>query len=321
MTQEPPPDTPTEDAALLSLLLALKARGYCFVTPTPASHARVLARQPGRPGTDLRDALGWSLPFDRASLPAGIVALLEDGGALETLPDGRMKSRCRVSTVGEDLFLHSAYPTTDEDAVFFGPDSYRFADLIRRELTDAPPAGGARLVDIGAGAGVGAIAAARVRPDFRIAMTDINAKALRLARINAQAASVYAEILEGEGMDPVDGEIDIALANPPYIVDDAGREYRDGGGMHGGEVALEMATQAVARLSPEGRLILYTGSAIVAGADRLHQALEELARSSACDLRYGELDPDVFGEELAKPAYRDVERIALVAAVMVRKRS
>ena len=31
-----------------------------------------------------------------------------------------------------------------------------------------------------------------------------------------------------------------------------------------------------------------------------------------------EIDPDVFGEELESPAYRDVERIALVAALIDR---
>jgi hypothetical protein len=32
-------------------------------------------------------------------------------------------------------------------------------------------------------------------------------------------------------------------------------------------------------------------------------------------LRYRELDPDIFGEELEKQAYADVERIAAVAAI------
>jgi hypothetical protein len=35
---------------------------------------------------------------------------------------------------------------------------------------------------------------------------------------------------------------------------------------------------------------------------------------------YRELDPDVFGEDLDEPAYAQVERIALVGAVIVRPR-
>jgi hypothetical protein len=33
-------------------------------------------------------------------------------------------------------------------------------------------------------------------------------------------------------------------------------------------------------------------------------------------MRWRELDPDIFGEELGKPAYDDVERIAAIGAVV-----
>ena len=39
---------------------------------------------------------------------------------------------------------------------------------------------------------------------------------------------------------------------------------------------------------------------------------------AGCSLDYRELDPDVFGEELDRPAYRDVDRIAVVAAIAVK---
>ena len=268
---------------------------------------------------DLRDALGWSLPFRDNDLDREVVAALAAADALEQDTDGLCKSRYRVSSVGEDLFLHSAYPTQAEDAVFFGPDSYRFAALLRRELANLPPRREGRLVDIGAGAGVGAIVAAKLCPHLRTTMTDINPKALFLASVNARAAGVEADFVLGEGLAGVTEPIDLAIANPPYIVDDAGRDYRDGGDMHGGEVALQMAEAAVERLARTGRMILYTGGSIVAGRDPLHDALRQLADGAGCDLRYDEIDPDVFGEELTKPAYHDVERIAVVAAVLARR--
>jgi methylase of polypeptide subunit release factors len=318
-----PPTEPT-DAALLALLQALRRRDYRFVTVTPATHARMvarergLAREPGRSAADLRDIFGWSLPFAPESLDPDILALLTAAEALDPAGGGRFKSRYRISELGGDLFLHSAYPTTAEDAVFFGPDSYRFADLVQRELRREPPRRGARLVDIGAGAGVGAIAAARLCPALRSVMTDINPEALRLAGINARAAGIGAEFALGTDLDAVAGPIDLALANPPYIIDAAGRDYRDGGDMHGGRVACDMAAAALGQLAPEGRLILYTGSAIIAGDDPLRAALAALAARHGCTLRYREIDPDVFGEELEKAAYREVERIALVAAVISR---
>jgi methylase of polypeptide subunit release factors len=307
------------DAALERLIETLGARGYRFVTPTPATHARVVARPDRREARDLADVLGWSLAFAPEAIDADIVALLEQAGALLPRGAGRMASRYRVSSLRGGLYLHSAYPTEAEDAVFFGPDSYRFADLIAAELERAPLPPRGTIVDIGTGAGVGALAAASLCAQCRVLATDINPKALRLARINARAAGVTLETLEAEDLAGVPGAIDLALANPPYIIDDADRAYRNGGGMFGGEVSLRMAEMAVARLAPGGRLILYTGSAIVRGEDPLGQALRQLAATQRLDLRYRELDPDVFGEELDAPAYAQVDRIAVVAAVFTKR--
>lgn len=314
-----PPAFDTEDMALLDLLAALKTDGYRFVTVTPATHARVVARPGRQRARNLRDILGWSLPFDRALPDPAVLAALEAAVAIEAVGD-QWRSRVRVSSLHGDLYLHTAYPTTAPDAVFFGPDSYRFADLIRNELATGMPAKGAHIVDIGAGGGVGAIVAARSCSCARLIMTDINPQALRFARINAAAAEVVVETHLTADLTGIADPIDVALANPPYIIDAAGRDYRDGGALHGGAVALDMARMAVARLAPGGRLILYTGSAIIDGADPLCAALERLAGEAGCHMRYRELDPDVFGEELAGPAYSDVERIAVVAAVLERPR-
>ncbi len=304
------------DAALLCVLDLLRERDYDFVTPTPATHARVLARPDRRVARSLADVLGWSLPFTPDLIDAELLAALRTADAIEPGPDRTVRSRYRVSRLHRRLYLHSSYPTEARDAVFFGPDSYRFADLIADEFDRHPPEHGARVVDIGTGAGVGAIVAAGLRPDLDIVMTDINAEALRLARINARAAGVQADAVPGKGLDRVRGPLDIVLTNPPYIIDEAGRDYRDGGGMLGGQVAFDMASEALDRLSPGGRLILYTGSAIVDGADLLRRALGWLAAAKGFTMRYREVDPDMFGDELDNPAYRDVDRIAIVAAII-----
>lgn len=304
------------DAALLALLAGLEARDYHFVTPTPATHARVLARADRRVARDAADIFGWSLPFAPGAIDPDLTELAERAGVL--VADGAMRrSSLRVSSLHGRLFCHSAYPTVEQDAVFFGPDSYRFADLIAAELGDCPA--GTRIVDIGTGAGVGAIVAAGRCPDAAITMTDINPRALRLARVNAVHNRVQAAFVETDGLAGIDPGIGVALANPPYIIDSAARAYRDGGDMHGGGVSLAMATAAAERLAPGGRLILYTGSAIVAGRDPLHEALASALAMRGCDLRYREIDPDVFGEELDNAAYADVDRIALVAAIATRR--
>lgn len=301
---------PAADRALLDLLGLLDARGYGHVTPTPATHARVVAR-PGRArARDVNDVFGWSLPFDRELLDPELLHAADRAGAIR---GGR--STVRVSRLHGRLFLHSAYPTTDEHSVFLGPDSYRFADLVLHELRGFCPA---RVADIGAGAGVGGLVAAEACPDARITLTDINPDALRFARINAAHAGVDVETVECAGLAGVEGPIDAALANPPYIVDPAGREYRDGGDLFGGRLSLDMAKEALNRVEPGGRVILYTGSAVVRGRDVLRDALVDLTGRAGASLRYRELDPDVFGEELDSPAYAQVDRIAVVAAVIAK---
>jgi methylase of polypeptide subunit release factors len=147
-------------------------------------------------------------------------------------------------------------------------------------------------------------------------LLDTNPKALRTAAINARHNGVEVELVEGGSLDDVAGAVDLVIANPPYMVDESDRTYRDGGDMHGAELSLEWSLAAARRLEPGGRMLLYTGTAIVGGRDRLKEELERRLPGLDCTLRYREIDPDVFGEELEKPAYADVERVAVVGAVI-----
>lgn len=308
--------TPT-DEALLSLLRLLKQQDYRFVTPTPATHARVIARPDRKRARSLEDILGWSLPFEPSVIDPQIMEYLDEAEALMKT-DGMLHSLVRVSSLGDCLYVHSAFPTDDQDAVFFGPDSYRFADLIKAEIADHTLGSGKRVVDVGSGAGVGAIVIGRLLPHASVAMTEINAAALRFARINAAAANVSATAHHGNCIEGIEGTIDIALANPPYLIDAQQRLYRDGGAFHGGQISCDMAEAILPRLNRAGRFILYSGSAIICGTDALKDRLNALAEKHHCTLRYRELDPDVFGEELADLAYAEVDRIALIAAIFER---
>ena len=301
------------DAALLALLEGLDETGYRFVAVTPETHRRVLERDPDRTARDLRDVFGWNLAFGEGLVPAPIREALERSGMLER--DGsRLRSKVRVATLGDRLFLHSAYPTDRDDSVFFGPDSYRYVRFLAAELPRLEPA--RRVVDIGAGSGVGAIVAAAMLEGARVTATDINPLALRFARINARHSGVDLETVEGSGLDAVEGPVDLVIANPPFVADPANRLYRDGGGMHGSRVSLDWALAAARRLEPGGHVLLYTGSAIVGGRDALRDALGERLAGEGCTLRYAEIDPDIFGELLGEPGYEDVDRVAAVGAVI-----
>ncbi len=297
-----------------ALLAALRERHYHFVTPTPATHARVLANRKKRYAVDLRDVFGWSLPFAPEAIDAALLTTLRDNNLLDE-EGGRFRSRVRVSTLDDDLFAHSAFPTTQNDAVFFGPDSYRFVRFLQQTLPALLPR--KRLVDIGAGSGVGAITAARIT-QARAILTDINPLALSFAYANwSEAAPGEADFVECSGLSGVTGDVDLIIANPPYIADPDHRAYRDGGGMHGGELSFTWAHQAARRLERGGAFLLYTGSAIVNGEDKLKAALFDAL--SGFDITYSEIDPDVFGEELEREDYADVDRIAVVGLVAVKR--
>lgn len=217
------------DEALLELLRLLNERDYQFVTPTPATHARILQRPERRLAKSLRDALGWSLPFSERAIDEEVVDLLKRAGMVQHV-GSLLQSKVRVSRLQDRLFLHSAYPTAEPDAVFFGPDSYRFAELIIAELSRYPDRARTQIVDMGTGSGVGAIIASIACPSARVRMTDVNALALRFSRINAAAAGVSIESSECRLLDSIEGELNIITANPPYIIDPDCRLYRDGGG-------------------------------------------------------------------------------------------
>ena len=304
-----------EDRALAQLGAHLRALGYRFVTPTPATHQRVNARAEHAETTTLEGALGWSRPFREAALPE-LAARLSEAGALRR--DGALcRSAVRFSTVADPedandaLYLHSAYPTIEHDAVFFGPDTYRFVTALRDELRPAK-----RLVDIGAGSGAGALSV--LDRAERVVLADINPRALRYAQINAALAHQgdRVEAVESDVLAGVTGELDAVIANPPYLADRHARAYRDGGGALGLDLSLRITREALARLAPGGQLVLYTGSPVVAGAHPLHAALQPILATRTCRARWRELDPDVFGEELDAAPYDRVDRIAVVALVV-----
>ena len=286
---------------LAKLGRALRDAGYAFITPTPATHQRILAR--GGQARTLRDVFGWSRPFPPQLLPEAQLALLEEAGALERA-GLLLRSRVRFSSLGPLLLAHSAYPTTAPDAVFFGPDTYRFASF----LTARAPQRIGSLADVGCGTGAGGLLLASRAAS--VELLDVNAKALAFARANCELNEVAARVCVSDVLSGGSEAVDLVIANPPYLADDAGRTYRDGGGALGTGLSVRIVREALDRLRTGGRLLLYTATPVIEGEHVLWPQLEPLLRGLRHD--YRELDPDVFGEELERPAYERVERIAVI---------
>lgn len=325
MNNNTPAPTPADQRRCAALVHAgrwLQAEGYAFTTVTPATHAGVLARRAPTRARDLRDVFGWSMPFDASLLPREMAARLQDAALLEPVEHGLLRAAVRFSTLGALIFAHSSFPTDQNESVFFGPDTYRFVSLIRRALSQQPLRAQSRILDVGCGSGAGGLAAAAASQGGGapvLLLSDISAEALVFARANAELAGMPGVGLAlGDLFSAVAGDFDLVVANPPYLNDEAQRLYRHGGGRWGEALSLRILREGLPRLAPGGRLVLYTGSSIAHGVDFLHGAFQAHLAGQDCTWRYEEIDPDVFGDELRKPAYADVERIAAVALTVCR---
>lgn len=311
-----PPET-AQDRALLDLARSLRERGYHFVTPTPLTHARVNQRPENAVAQDLVGVFGWSRPFQRELLPAALFELMEQAGVLQA--EGALwRSAVRLSSLDGQLFVHSAFPTDGPQAVFFGPDTYRFASAIQCHL-NARTGEVRRAVDIGCGSGAGALVVAQARPHAEVLALDINPHALHLTRINAALAGVdNLHARHSDLMAAVQGEFDLILANPPYLVDPDERAYRHGGGPLGAGLSLAILEAALQRLAPRGSLLLYTGVAMLDNQDPFLREVRQRLEGRDLHWRYREMDPDVFGEELLGGAYQGCDRIAVVVLEVTR---
>jgi methylase of polypeptide subunit release factors len=298
--------------ALIELGRSLERLGYQFTTVTPAAQLLVNSRASKAEARCLRDVFGWSRPFAESLLPRHLFEAMRAAEVLEPAAAADLwRCSVRFSTVDGSLFVHSAFPTTGRDAVFLGPDSVRFVNAIARAAPLAK-----RVVDVGCGTGVGGIALARRGLAVNeVVLADINARALAFAAVNASLADVKAEIVHSDVLTNVPGDIDLIIANPPYLRDEESRWYRDGGGEYGEVIGARIVRESLQRLRDNprgGTLLLYTGAAIVTGTDMFLAAIADDLRQAHAHYSYSEIDPDVFSEELAKPAYADVERIAAV---------
>lgn len=311
--------SPSEHHPLVRLGRLLQQSGYAFTTISPPSHRRVNAREHHALAQDLRGVFGWNRPFEAATVSAEVLQLMDDVGIL-LAEDGQFRSALRASTLGGQLYFHSAYPTRDVDSVFFGPDTYRYEQVIAAALGANRPV--MRAVDIGSGAGPGAVLVARAHPQALVWAVDINPRALALTALNAQLAGARnVRVAQSDLLKGVDGQFDLIVANPPFMMDDDQRTYCHGGGQLGEGLSHAIVDSAIERLAPGGQLVLYTCLPIIDGSDPFRQQAGARLTAAGCQWQYRELDPDVFGGELGDDLHRHTDRIAAVALVATRPAS
>ena len=108
-------------------------------------------------------------------------------------------------------------------------------------LNALPPLKG-RVLDLGCGWGAVGVALGKRYPGLDIVMTDINSRAVGLARRNLAENGVSATVLQGDGFAPVEGCFDAIVTNPPIRA--------------GKAVVYGLFDQARAHLKPNGALYI-----------------------------------------------------------------
>jgi methylase of polypeptide subunit release factors len=108
-------------------------------------------------------------------------------------------------------------------------------------------------LDLGTGCGVQALHLARHCE--RIVSTDVNVRALELARFTASLNGIDPELREGSLYEPVEGEqFDLIVTNPPFVVSPGGRHvYRDSG-LSGDDLTRRVVTEGARHLNDDGVL-------------------------------------------------------------------
>ncbi|MBQ6349132.1 MAG: class I SAM-dependent methyltransferase [Clostridia bacterium] len=113
--------------------------------------------------------------------------------------------RIALRALGNDL-------TFITDAGVFSRDGL---DRGTEVLLDALPALSGRVLDLGCGWGAVGVALGRRWPGLDIVMTDINSRAVELARRNLTENGVKATVVQGDGFAAVEGRFDAIVTNPP----------------------------------------------------------------------------------------------------------
>lgn len=82
-------------------------------------------------------------------------------------------------------------------------------------LKAVPEKFGGRALDLGCGWGAVGVCMASAWPEAEVVMTDINERAVELARENVGRNRLAAAVTQGDGLSRVEGTFDLIAANPP----------------------------------------------------------------------------------------------------------
>lgn len=246
---------------------------------------------------------------DEAGRALGDLAPLLDAQLLEA-HGGRVRARAEIrpyaaeptaSTGAIDGWVcHDPLNRVDERAGETAPDfvlGVSPASTTLAQLTVRRPV--RRALDLGTGCGVQTLHLRRHAST--IVATDLNPRALGLARITTVLNGVDADLRHGSLYEPVDDErFDLIVSNPPFVISPPSSErltYREGV-LPGDELVRQVVTGGGARLEPDGTMQVLCNWAI-ADSEPWEERLAGWIRPTGCDalvIERERLDPYEYAE-------------------------
>jgi release factor glutamine methyltransferase len=150
----------------------------------------------------------------------------------------------------------------------FNPTLFESSEALVEHLATGVVVAGMKVLDMGTGSGIGAIAAAR--QGAQVVAVDISPEAVRCARINVLLNRVEdsVEVRCGDLFAPVEGEsFDLILFNPPYYGGTPRESWERA--WRSDDVLDRFARDLPAYLKPSGRALLIVSSTTVG----VHEAI------------------------------------------------
>ncbi|MBS1908002.1 MAG: methyltransferase [Actinobacteria bacterium] len=223
---------------------ALASLGRLFVLGMPQPEADVAAAL-ARTGVDGLEALGLGYREDGAVVPAALIRP-------QSFVDADGVGEWWIASDLDELALHHM-----DGGGALPPDHVLGVGGASRTLASTVmPVEVERALDLGTGCGIQALLVSRHAGS--VIATDISARALAYAELNALLAGAHnIEFRQGSMFEPVAGEsFGLIVSNPPFVITPRGAdvpeyEYRDGG-LVGDALVEAFVREAPAHLAPGG---------------------------------------------------------------------
>ena len=165
----------------------------------------------------VRHAFGWSAEQQLDMLPEPTT--FDQIDVIEPLVSRRLDREPLHYITGKVEFFRRQF-TVEETVLIPRPETEQLVvqtiEFVRTWKIKRP-----RIADICTGSGVIAVTLALEMPDSEVAATDISSSALVVANKNAENLNADVDFQEGNLLDPLCGQFDVIVSNPPYILHDA----------------------------------------------------------------------------------------------------